>query len=959
MSSESASRGLRPPVAKQFATVAISALLIGTWLCAAESRPTDGSAESEAARQSSRPFVRIQVQAPPTLERPKAAKTDQTSRRRARKDHDEPAKSPPVAAGQQNGEADPLASDQPSGAVTPEAAEQAPTAGDSIASEAPESPPEEGSPVVPGSPQDAIAEAERLFGTSEPETPDAADDSPTSPDPSALPQFAPHAEEQLADQPENAATDDQRDEQADAATPVTQETPMAEVPTETAVTTADGFPLGPAPLAERPLDETSISPAPTEASSDSAQPALAGDEESDASVRVSLSDQWQSPASPPSSASAFDDRNDSPSTPLEQILPSDSVSSPAPANPLRGTFRRDIPRAFIGDGAFPGSWRTEADTFAAPATTPESGFDEGETSDVVPSRPEADTSLRRSATFLRLVDLLGFVRMPRSGDGERAESAQRPERRGLLFRLSRQGQVAVNETPSQAADTSLVTEFPASTSDESDEEAIGDPEAEPSASEFSSNTTDSAPEAAFDTNSLSREFGETQSPISSVLIRRHDLPQSSPGGSPQGVDEPVATDDWAAESNDFPLGPLSPESAPSQIVEPNPPVTHEAEVVPGEAYSVDAFGTGAETTPPRFRTMVRPAPSFALERPDEFAAESEEADAAPIVEEAEVVPQNVETQPTLESGEPESADETEETDAAFEMQADQQASEPDQQLETAEELAAIPDGHVTAGPSDYLEQLSDYIVVPPLGSYEDAFLPDDQAVETDETSAWSGSADEGASFGNVNDDFFGLDSTEASAGPQNPTARASGQPADEGASWDPGEEDPFDDIFSGDAPGESASDASTAAAARPISLILDQRTSRPLKLSYDAATAFSKDPAVCEVIQFSPRELALVGKRPGTARIEVRPQSDDRPVRVYAVTVRPRDDQVQPAQPYTKLNDLLKELYPASRITLTATDGQIVVTGTAPSAREAMEIISLIRRMRAVPVVDNLRIGGS
>jgi Flp pilus assembly secretin CpaC len=73
------------------------------------------------------------------------------------------------------------------------------------------------------------------------------------------------------------------------------------------------------------------------------------------------------------------------------------------------------------------------------------------------------------------------------------------------------------------------------------------------------------------------------------------------------------------------------------------------------------------------------------------------------------------------------------------------------------------------------------------------------------------------------------------------------------------------------------------------------------------------------------------------------------------VTVVPPQEVVQQAdRQWERLRDTLRDLYPDSDITLTPASGKLIVQGTVASDDEAIQILSLVRRMQLIPIVDRL-----
>jgi hypothetical protein len=58
------------------------------------------------------------------------------------------------------------------------------------------------------------------------------------------------------------------------------------------------------------------------------------------------------------------------------------------------------------------------------------------------------------------------------------------------------------------------------------------------------------------------------------------------------------------------------------------------------------------------------------------------------------------------------------------------------------------------------------------------------------------------------------------------------------------------------------------------------------------------------------------------------------------------------------LSRLVTELYPQCRLKLSIADDKLIVEGQARDRQEAVQILSLIRSVRPIPVVDRLTVKG-
>ncbi|MFV2067466.1 MAG: pilus assembly protein N-terminal domain-containing protein, partial [Pirellulales bacterium] len=138
-------------------------------------------------------------------------------------------------------------------------------------------------------------------------------------------------------------------------------------------------------------------------------------------------------------------------------------------------------------------------------------------------------------------------------------------------------------------------------------------------------------------------------------------------------------------------------------------------------------------------------------------------------------------------------------------------------------------------------------------------------------------------------------------------------------------------------------------------LRVNLRESRLLRTNLDVHSVHSLDDDICEAIQFSPREVVLVGKKQGTTRIDFW-CGENEPLRAsYEVTVGPNGMALQTARDqHSKLRKLIRDLHPDCAVKIESEDSKLVVSGTAKDAQEAVAIITMIRRMRTIPVVDKL-----
>ena len=120
--------------------------------------------------------------------------------------------------------------------------------------------------------------------------------------------------------------------------------------------------------------------------------------------------------------------------------------------------------------------------------------------------------------------------------------------------------------------------------------------------------------------------------------------------------------------------------------------------------------------------------------------------------------------------------------------------------------------------------------------------------------------------------------------------------------------------------------------------------SKLLRTAKDIYRTAVVDDAVLEIVQFTPREISLIGRAQGATHVTF--WFDDpatQPV-TYLVTVEPDAGQVKiDEEKYQLLEDMINEMFPDSKIHLQLIANKLVVRGQARDSEEAFQIMSLIR----------------
>jgi len=117
----------------------------------------------------------------------------------------------------------------------------------------------------------------------------------------------------------------------------------------------------------------------------------------------------------------------------------------------------------------------------------------------------------------------------------------------------------------------------------------------------------------------------------------------------------------------------------------------------------------------------------------------------------------------------------------------------------------------------------------------------------------------------------------------------------------------------------------------------------------------SANAEVCQVVQLNARDVAVVGKSRGTTKIEF--WYDNRGIsRVsHVVAVGPDQAFETPEEDRNQeVHKLISYLFPDSQVELISEEDRLIVRGRTGSRRQAVDILSTIRRSQLVPVVDEL-----
>ena len=149
--------------------------------------------------------------------------------------------------------------------------------------------------------------------------------------------------------------------------------------------------------------------------------------------------------------------------------------------------------------------------------------------------------------------------------------------------------------------------------------------------------------------------------------------------------------------------------------------------------------------------------------------------------------------------------------------------------------------------------------------------------------------------------------------------------------------------------------AAIAAGDAPALLHVGVREQRLLRTAENVVRVVSERDGVCDVLLFTPREIAVVGKQQGTVKVEIWYDGQGLNRASYLVAVNGGDGpRSQPETDAQKIERLIAYLFPQSRVSLVREPARLIVRGSAASRTDAVEIMSTVRRSQLIPVTDEI-----
>ena len=118
-----------------------------------------------------------------------------------------------------------------------------------------------------------------------------------------------------------------------------------------------------------------------------------------------------------------------------------------------------------------------------------------------------------------------------------------------------------------------------------------------------------------------------------------------------------------------------------------------------------------------------------------------------------------------------------------------------------------------------------------------------------------------------------------------------------------------------------------------------------MRTRFDVYRTAIVDPTVCDILQFTPREVSVIGKKVGSTNVTFWFDDEGQPPLNYVLRVEP-DIQARKAveDEYRMLAQIISELFPDSKVELIPVANKLIVRGQAKDSQEAADVMRIIRR---------------
>ena len=134
------------------------------------------------------------------------------------------------------------------------------------------------------------------------------------------------------------------------------------------------------------------------------------------------------------------------------------------------------------------------------------------------------------------------------------------------------------------------------------------------------------------------------------------------------------------------------------------------------------------------------------------------------------------------------------------------------------------------------------------------------------------------------------------------------------------------------------------AVAESGTITLRVRRSMLMRTKVDIYRTAVVDEGICDIVQFTPREISLIGRAQGSTHVTFWFDDPAQPPLTYLVKVEPDADAIKRDEyKYQMLEDLVNEMFPDSKIRLVVLADKLLVKGQAKDSEEAAQIMTVLR----------------
>jgi pilus assembly protein CpaC len=117
-----------------------------------------------------------------------------------------------------------------------------------------------------------------------------------------------------------------------------------------------------------------------------------------------------------------------------------------------------------------------------------------------------------------------------------------------------------------------------------------------------------------------------------------------------------------------------------------------------------------------------------------------------------------------------------------------------------------------------------------------------------------------------------------------------------------------------------------------------------LRTQKDVYRTATVDEAICEIVQFTPRELSIIGRSQGSTHVTFWFDDPNMQPVTYLVEVRPDAAEIKKEEEkYLLLEDVLNEMFPDSKVKLSIVADKLIIRGQAKDSEEAFQIMTVVR----------------